>query len=194
MYLIKAFLLMLFVSLSAFAQKEAPAEGAVPEVKAYSGKQSFEWTDVQKKLAEQKAKLEAQETLVKNLIVEKSHASGSSQNNKNQEIQTEHRKLQKMTEDYNQLSSDYETKFPEKGVKENRIYNRLEVKTIDGIKGDLTLEGRLNKLHSHVLSQYPRANKPKSVVKKNSNTIKKIKSAEPVVQEKDVTEKIVVEK
>ncbi len=168
----------------------APVDDAAKE---YSGKQSFEWADVQKKLADAKAKLEAQDALVKSLIIEKSHASDGSQA-KNEQVQAEHRKLQKMTEEYNLQSSDYQTKFPEKGVKEKRIYKRIDVKSIEGIENDLTLEGRLNKLHKKVIRQYPRSRNPRPIVHKNSDP--KMKNAAPVAppDDTDVTDSIILKK
>ncbi|MBC7421525.1 MAG: hypothetical protein H7328_12430 [Bdellovibrio sp.] len=195
MYLVKIILTTLLFAQLVFAQSEEEVSAADAGTKAYSGKQSSEWADVQKKLADAKAKLEAQDILVKNLIIEKSQSTGSEQNNKNEQIQVEHRKLQKMTDDYNLLRSDYETKFPEKGVKESRIYNRAEVKSIEGMQSDLTLEGRLNKLHNKVISQYPRSANPEPAVKKSSDAKNKKAIPAPAVKsEKEVTEQIILQK
>lgn len=194
MYLIRALPLVLMLALSSSNLAQAETESAEAE-KPYSGKQSSEWTEVQKKLSDYKSKLQAQDALVKSLISEKTKASVSSQRIKSKEIQLEHRKLKEMTEEYNRLSSEYDTKFPEKGVKENRIYKRTDVKSIEGIENELTAEGRLNKLHMRVLQQYPGVRKAVPKIKKSESSKSEPEPiAAPIVNEKDLSEPIIFQK
>lgn len=123
---------------------------------SFSGKQSLEWTEVQTRLAALKAKVDMQETLVKNLIIEKSNSATADKLKVIEQLKIEHQKWIQYIADYNQLRNEYQIHFPEKGVKETRTYKRVDSKSIEGVEKELTLEGRLNQLHKKVLKQYPK--------------------------------------
>ncbi len=122
----------------------------------YSGKQTQEWSEVQTKLSALKGKVDNQDAIVKNLIIEKSALTGEQQAAKIEELKKEHQRWQALVADYNKLDAEYETKFPEKGIKESRVYKRISVKSIERIENDMTLEGRLVRLQKKVLNQYPK--------------------------------------
>ena len=122
----------------------------------YSGKQTQEWSEVQNKLSTLKGKVDSQDAVVKNLIIEKSVLTGEQQAAKIEELKKEHKKWQALVADYNKLDEEYETKFPEKGIKESRVYKRISVKSIERIENDMTVEGRLLRLQKKVLNQYPK--------------------------------------
>ncbi len=198
MYLVKFFLPYLFIINFAIAED---GETIIQSDK-YSGKQTQDWADVQKRLAEKKAKLDTQTKLVEYMIIDISHMPQSEKMKKNPDLQIEHQKLQKLVAEYNQLSTDYETKFPERGVKESRIYKRVDNKSIEGIENELTLEGRLTNLHNKVIRQYPRsaqsADSTVQITDPKFDDKKKKKSNSPVqikpALEKDVTEQIILQK
>ncbi len=143
-------LVLCFCFMFAFAQNES---------ENYSGKQTQEWSEVQTKLGGLKMKLDTQDTVVKNLIIEKNSAVGTMQAQKIEELKKEYHKLQVMITDYNQLNTAYETKFPERGLNGNRIYRRVDPKSIERIENDMTLDGRLMRLQTKVLSQYPKTSR-----------------------------------
>lgn len=202
MYLARFLLPCIFVFSFAIAEDSEPSF----QSDKYSGKQTQDWTDVQKRLAEKKAKLDTQAKLVENLIIEIAQMPQSEKLKKNPDLQIEHQKMQKLVEEYNQLSVVYQTKFPERGVKESRIYKRAASKCIEGIENELTLEGRLTNLHSKVIRQYPRSalSADSSVqvadqVVEQKLDLKKKKKSKPAIQikpavEKDVTEQIILQK
>lgn len=196
MYLVSLLFALMLASSStiSFAQEHgesAPVEGATE--KDFSGKQSLDWMEFQQKLAEQKGKLDSQKIVVEELIAAKSHVPADQRIEAAEELQIEHRKLLKMIDDYNQRSAEYETKFPEKGVKVARIYKRVDPKSIESIENDMTLEGRLSRLHGKVIRQYPRsANQSKDAKSKNKGHGQPAPPTKPV--EKDVTDQIILQK
>ncbi len=198
MYLAKIFIgfltVQFFFTWSVRAEEEEShgQAGTAGAVENYSGKQSLDWVEVQKKLAELKGKLDSQSNVVEGLILARAQAPAKEKVKRSEEIEVEHRKLQKLTEDYNQRSVEYETKYPEKGVKGVRTYQRLDTKSIDAMENDMTLDGRLSKLHNKVIHQYPHATKNKN--SKKSVTKERKEKGEPVIVEKDVTDQIILQK
>lgn len=147
------------------------AAGASTADAVYSGKQSQQWSEIQTKLAALKAKLDVQEALVKKLNSEKNHLSGEDLISKMEELKNQHAKWLALNEEYRKISSDFETKFPEKGVNEKRIYKRLDKAHAkpDTLKSkDISLSDQLDQLQSKVVSQYPQVDqaKKKQVQKK----------------------------
>jgi hypothetical protein len=143
------------------AEHGAPAggehgSGAATEKADYSGQQSQAWSEVQTKLAAAKAKVDTQDALVKALSSEKEHLSGAALSEKIEQLKKEHIKWQKLVSDYNTLNNDYETKFPEKGIKEVRKYKRIDPKNIERIENDKSLDGRILRLQNKILKQYPK--------------------------------------
>ena len=182
----------LFLSLPAFAQEEPSAAFTN---KDYSGKQSADWEKIQLELSTVKGKLESQTSLVKNLIEAKNSLKGEALDLKLDELKTEYQKLQKYTEEYNRMNQEYLTKFPERGTKVHRTYKRLKTKSLQAIENEMTVQGRVNRLHSKILSQYPKskaaAKKPTTTLKSRDATVNEsLKSSE----KNEVTEQIQLKK
>lgn len=182
----------LFLSYESLRAEEPAAESASDEAN-YSGKQDQTWEVVQTKLGAMKTKLDSQTAVINSLIAEKASLSnGDEVAKKNEELKKQHAKFEEMVGDYNRLNDEYLTKFPERGTKEKRVYQRLKMKTLDSFEDDYTLRGRLNKLHSKVLRQYPGSVAP-PIVKKTKKTDPKPASATQV-QGNDVTDQIELKK
>ena len=137
-----------------FAQEKKQNQENVYEV--YSGKQDQNWEVVQQELAASKAKLDTQAVLVQNLISEKNKLKGEALTLKIEEIKIEHHKYEKMVFDYNKLNEEYLTKYPERGLKEKRIYKRVKIKSLDSFEDDISIRGKMNKLHKKIKRQYPK--------------------------------------
>ena len=104
-----------------------------------------------------RGKMEAQEAVVKNLIAEKDSMRGSALKEKLEQIKKEHRKYENLVFEYNSKNQEFLTRYPERGLKEKRVYKRVKMKSLDSFEDDVTLRGRMNKLHKKVVKQYPRA-------------------------------------
>ena len=169
------------------------------EAQNYSGTQSFEWEKIQVKLSSLKGKLEAEEAVVKGMILEKSHMHGGPElSHKIEELKKEHSKLEKLARDYDSLNQEFQGKFPEKGLKETRIYKRAEVSSPQAATEDLSLQGRINRLQTLILKQYPKSG---NAVLKSREKPKKLgldEEKKDVInpnkkKSKDVTDPIVLE-
>lgn len=203
----------------------ATATGSVVSPQ-YSGKQNQDWAEIQTKLATLKAKLDAQEAVVKSLMGSSSHGSSSHQApsggehgappaaghggagassanvNSSEVLKAEHKKWQDLILEYNTVQHEYETRYPEKGVKELRVYKRIEPSEIEDTQKEMTLEGRVNQLHQKIVKQYRPAIEP--VVKpkkiKKNDSIKSEKGDEKLSlpkknkTEPSVTDQIILQK
>ncbi len=187
--LISTFLLL---TVPALAQEEP---NAAFTNKDYSGKQSADWEKIQLELSTVKGKLESQTSLVKNLIEAKNSLKGEALDLKLDELKTEYQKLQKYTEEYNRMNQEYLTKFPERGTKVHRTYKRLKTKSLQAIENEMTVQGRVNRLHSKILTQYP---KSKATTKKPAATLKSqdatVNESLKGTEKNDVTEQIQLKK
>lgn len=152
-FLIGVFLLLM--TSAVFSQESADPQSKNNE---YSGKQSSDWEKIQLDLGTVKGKLEAQTGVVKNLIEAKNQLKGEALDLILEELKNEYQKLQKTTDDYNKLNQEYLTKFPERGTKVSRVYKRIKTKTLQAFENELTIRGRVGRLHNKILSQYPNSN------------------------------------
>lgn len=178
--------LILALPFVAFAQHSS--ENA-PEQQSYSGKQDQKWEAVQAEVMALKGKMEMQATVVQNLIAEKDSLTGDKLQQKLDQIKTEHKKYERLVVDYNSKNEEFMTRYPERGLKEKRIYKRAKVKSLDSFEDDVTVRGRMNKLHKKVLRQYPRAFKDEKNKKESTVTSEPSNSASD-----DVTNAIKVKK
>lgn len=180
---LKIVIAVFFIGINLNAVEGASVKSESAEEKDYSGKQSSEWETVQKNLGAAKAKVLSQEQIVKALIVE------NKKTDKTDEIKIEHTKLRNYVLEYNRLNDEYETRFPEKGIKEKRKYQRTEAKSVETLDKELSVQSQLELLHKKVLKKYPL----KKSATKNKEKTKKAHQVEPA-KPKDVTDQIIFKK
>lgn len=207
MRLVKLFISILALTPMAFGSEPAP-HGETAADTAYSGKQSQEWSDIQTKLAALKGKVEAQEALVKGLISEKSQGNGHGSQDADvtarvELLKKEDAKLQALIKEYNKMSSSYETRFPEKGLKESRIYRRVDPQALQADQAATNYEEKLQKLQNKIMRQYPKtakkiqSEKAKKKPEKNKAEDKKHSSKKEEVRpasSNEVTDQIILQK
>lgn len=161
----------------------------------FSGKQSAEWEKIQSDLATVKGKLESQSGVVKGLIIKKNLLKGEELDSILDELKKEYERIETLTEEYNRINLEYLTKFPERGTKGLRIYKRIKAKSLQAYENELTVQGRVNRLRSKLLSQYPKTNKEpknKKVIIHKADEDKNENSKNPELI--DVTEPILIKK
>lgn len=161
------------------------SEEVTADSAAYSGKQNQDWERIQAQLSEKKAQLDTQENLIKTLLAEKSVLRGAALSEKVTQIKTEHQRFERLSNEYNKLNEEYHTKFPERGLKEKRVYTRPPVKSLRAIEEDLSVQGRVKKVHKKVLSQYAKGQEKR---KKTPQTSELVSSDETNI--KSVTDPI----
>lgn len=153
------------VSLEALANETQKAGATTPEnmseQQQYSGSQNQEWEKVQGRLSALKAKVDAQEALVKILAAEKIQLQGQALVSKVEELKKEYATLREQTAEYNKLNEEYLTKYPERGLKEKRVYPRVEAKPLSAYENDTSLNGQVNRVHKKILQKYSRSKQQK---------------------------------
>lgn len=193
------------VSVNASAQKQnADEQKAAEELKNknFSGKQNLEWEKIQTKLGALKGKLDSQENVVKAMLSEKNSLAGEDQQKRLELLKEEHARYKKMLEEYNELNNEFLTKFPEKGIKELRLYSRQKSKTLESLGREITVQERAEILHEKIMKQYPSTNRIKG---KGSNkdsdssntkteTKSKTEESEAKAVSRDVTDSILFSK
>lgn len=181
---VKIFSLIFFLTQMTFASDHGGGHGeASPQDTNFSGKQTQQWSEVQAKLSALKSKVEAQENLVKSLTVDSTGSATESREAlaaRIEQLKKEHQKLQALTAEYNKMNLEYETKFPERGLKESRIYKRFDPQTVQPDKSVTSgYEERLQQLQNKIMRQYPKATenlKQTAQSKQQSNAGLKAKS------------------
>lgn len=151
--------------------------------KEFSGHQTEKWSDVQNTLAQLKTKVDAQAMVVSELLRLQKNNDEKISNNDIDELSKQNEKLKKLTKDYNEMLSDFQFRFPEKGLESGRKYIRTENQSVEKIENSSTFEGRLKKLNRKIKHQYQAEDSAEDIKKqqklkslKTSSESKKIDS------------------
>lgn len=75
-----------------------------------------------------------------------------------QEIVKEHKEMQKMIEDYDKKRSTLRYRYPERGLKIERIYKKIEAKSLADVEAAVGVDGKLNRNLHRMRSQYGSSN------------------------------------
>lgn len=188
---------------------EAPAEGGHGGAEGAGGTEGGdlrsriklkEWVEVETKLSTLKAKIESQSKIVNGLIAEKNHAHDK---NEAADVATHlskaHKELQVMIDEYEAQRNLLKFRYPEKGLTKERIYERIEIKSIEDMETQLSTEGKFKKVMTKVRSQFPMENSKAdqaeaSQGKVDPKKIQKKQVKELPVQKNNLTEPIVLSK
>ena len=165
---------LVFIFCKGFANE--PAHEAPQGQGDISGHQTQEWSLLQKELGEKKGKIEVQKKLVEELLAKSKSETVDMSPEQIKELKESHKKLSEMTEDYNQLLSKYEMRFPEKGLTQGRKYFRIDNLTLEQFESRMTLEAREKKLIKKIRTQYSKPDAEE--IQKPSFDIKKDKKPE----------------
>lgn len=182
----------------ASAEETVPAASGAPAIPVvFSGKQSEQWMAVQSQLITARSKVENQEKIVESLILQKANLKGPALAEKIEVLKEAHIELIRVIGYYNNLNSDFETRFPEKGAAPGRVYKRIDPASVQKIESKMTLEGRLNRLNAKIKRQYNQGGDAavESDAAKNSKKYKKqITGPAANSDEIQVTDQIILQK
>ncbi len=149
------FFLFSFSQLCSANEGKSSPEGAAANNQAYSGKQDQNWEVVQTELAALKTKLDAQSVTVQSLIEQKAQLKGEALMMLVEDIKKQHQKYEGLVLDYNKKNDEFLTRYPERGLKEKRVYKRVKIKSLHGFEAELTTKDHLQRVHNKILNQYP---------------------------------------
>ena len=184
--------LFLFCALSAdisLAQEgegaPAPTEGAkaAKPVKDEKASAQQEVLDLQARLQGLKTKISAKKENLKKLIIEK---QGMKDEKKSLEIfkemKSEYKEMETSIKDYGEKLALLHYRYPEKGLIKERKYERIEIKSLDEMENEFSLQGKIKKSMARVRQQFPQktgALKKSKEVQSEALTLPAVKSQDP---------------
>lgn len=158
------FMIGLFCGLIAFRPQaganehgEAPKEGAKEAAKEGSkgGGELPEWVNIQQRVQVSKAKVGAKEKVVQDLILAKQKEKDPQKSIEIvKSLKTEYRDLQLAVQEYEKDRNLLKYRFPEKGLKDARKYQRIEVKPLEEMENQLSMAGRIRGTMGRMKRQY----------------------------------------
>ncbi len=170
--LLSGLLIFLGVSESSLAQEgeAAPAaEGAKAEeagkgpapAKGPLDVTRQEVLDLQARLQGLKAKILSKKDALKKLIGEKQTIKDEKKsvevfNN----MKTEYKEMRTAIKEYDEQLAVLNYRYPEKGLTKERQYERIEIKTLDEMEREFSLEGKIKKTMVRVRQQFPEKSGP----------------------------------
>ena len=161
------------------------------ESSEFSGNQDDNWVKMQADVVLAKTRLDAQRTVVNELLVSKKNNKGRIAKDQVDQLNVNHQKLLELSKEYNQKFNEFEIKYPEKGQTLGRQYNRKVEQSLDQMENSLTLEGRIRKMSKKIKSQYGTEDQLMTSPQK----LKAVEKLTPTVKPKDdITEKIILVK
>ena len=162
----------------------AGAEGDVTEAQK---KQLNEAQELQSKVQALQAKIKSKEESINKLIQEKNHIKDAGRVNEIiAEMVTEHKEMSKMIVEYEQNRSLLRYRYPEKGFTGNRSYERMEVKPLDQMESQMSVEAKLKRNLKTVRSQFgePADNKNKKKKASQKKEAEAPSLTEPIILQK----------
>lgn len=146
------FFIFCSVSLIAWGSSK-PAEGeAKPEAKTEA---KDEYGEVQGRVSTLQAKIKTSEDTIRKLLEEKQQTKDSAKTAEIiKNLVSEHKSMQKDIAEYEKARSYLQYRFPEKGLKGKRTYERFELRSLEEMEHEMTMETRLKKTLRKVRKQY----------------------------------------
>ena len=110
---------------------------------------------MQNELGALKSKVDAQAATVEGLMAQKLVLKGEELSALVENIKKQHQKYEDLVLDYNKKNDEFLTRYPERGLKEKRVYKRVKMKSLNSFEADVSMKARMRRLHDKVLKQYP---------------------------------------
>lgn len=170
---------------------EAKAEGGAEGKKEDAKKGAEEeWPKVQSEVQVLQAKVRQSEELIKKLSEDKQKApDDASKAAIAQQMVAEYKILQQSLKDYEIKRNYLIYRFPEKGRKDARKYQRIELKPLEEMENQHTLESRINNVMRKVRKQYGEEPKEQGAGGKPGDSAEKKK-----LKDMDLTEPVILSK
>ncbi len=125
----------------AFAQDKASTTTLPPTT------QAAPWVEIESKISEFSSKVNSKEDAIKKLLEKKQGLPADSPEAKPlvEELVTEHKELQRLIEEYNKNKNILQYRFPERGAKANRKYDKKKVQSLDEMEKAYGIDASLNR-------------------------------------------------
>ncbi|MBX2987837.1 MAG: hypothetical protein KF802_08055 [Bdellovibrionaceae bacterium] len=139
------------------------------EAKKEEAKSVPEWVELQSRLQTLKARIAGKEKTMQELIQAKQHAKDPAQLNQIvKDLKREHHEFQEMAEEYERSRNVLRYRYPEKGLKDGRTYERVNVRSLDDMENQVGLEGSLRRTIGKIRRQYADPDQPPAEVREKA--------------------------
>lgn len=136
-------------------EEKAEEHGKEGEGSDTQKKQANEANELQSKVQALQAKIKSKEDTINKLIEEKNHVKDAEKVSEIiSEMVKEHKEMSKLIEEYEQNRSLLRYRYPEKGFSGGRSYERMEVKPLDQMENQMSVEAKLKRNLKTVRSQF----------------------------------------
>lgn len=149
-------ILLIFLTFTSVASANEGGEAAkAPEQKKEVKSSEETFAVVQARVQGLEAKIRSAEGEIEKLIVEKQHTKDTQKVNEIiRQMITIHRELEHHLKEYDQQRALLKYRYPEKGQAEMREYERIELKSIEEMEGQMSLTSSVKRTLKKVRSQY----------------------------------------
>lgn len=132
-------------------EKQEESKGAKPE-----DKRQPEWVELQGRIGMLESKVNAKQTNINRLIEEKKKLPADSPRVPEivKDLVSEYKEYRDAVLEYEKQSALLKYRFPERGLKEERQYEVIELKTLDEMEAQLGIDGRLDRNLKRMHQQY----------------------------------------
>lgn len=115
------------------------------------------WVEIQNKVSSLESKINSIQGNIRKLIEDKKHLPANSPAVKAvlEDMVKQHNELRALAAEYEKQNAILKFRFPEKGAKGVRNYEKIEVKSLEDMETELGTEGRLNRNLKVMRSKYP---------------------------------------
>lgn len=117
-----------------------------------------EYQETMNKVLALKSKIKLRQETIQKLILDKQTEKDSK---KLAEIiksmMVEHKSMQQEAEEYNQQSSIIRYRFPEKTIPNGKKFEKIEIKELEKIENEFTLDAKIKKAVAKIKEKYPEA-------------------------------------
>lgn len=134
------------------------------------------WVEAENKVQELSSRIASKRSQIENLIAEKQHVDENSPQVKVivTSLLKEHKELSGLVEDYEKNLNLLKYRFPERSAKTNRLYQKIEMQSLDEIENEMGIDGKLSRnlqrMRQHYGTQAPsKARVPSSVNQKKES-------------------------
>lgn len=144
-----------FLMIPSFALASEGGEAAPPAQKQEIKSSEESYLVVQARVQTLESKIRSAEEEIQKLIVEKQHTKDSKRVNEIiKQMIAVHQDMTNKAKEYEQQRALLKYRYPEKNLADKRVYERIEVKTIEDMESRATLSRSLKSTLKKVRSQY----------------------------------------
>lgn len=145
-----------------FAEDKAANDHAKPDGKeaAAGAKETGgdlpEWVYIENKISTLDSQVKSKKASIEKLVEEKNNLKSTDPKVKEiiKQIVSIHKEVSKDIEEYEKQKALLRYRYPEKGAAAKRKYQQIELKSVDEIEQDQTVDGRLSKAVKKMRQQY----------------------------------------